>query len=229
MKISPILVWSATLSVYYAQSATLTLRIRSYPDAHRTVKKLKKAGNIAKQHLNGLGTANSSPIVGIFATYAGYLEASNVHGDIIFTRKHNQPKLNLLITPQITPVVMFEQTIQNWQLIPTVQAQLYTIERETDENTQLTYWNVQEKELPEDNTIPLETIIIIAKPKHMVMPTGITLTDTSTNLVLPHVYTRKGIDIVGNSLYILNLSHLFGQVHVMHDKKETRYALQPTD
>ncbi len=209
------------------ECATITVRLRAYPNAEKIVQKLKKPGKIAQYTVEGL--VNHNMVTGIFATYAGFLEASNSYGYIVFERKHNQPVVYLLVTKHITPIVMFEQTIQHWKLIPEISAQFYKIERITDADTELTYWQVEQADIPKDNVIPLETIIIIAQPKHIYVPTGITLTDTGPNLLLPNVYTRKGIKIINNSLYILNLAHLFGQVHVTHDKKATYYALQPQE
>lgn len=216
------LFWANTLTY----SATITVQVRAYPDVH-FVKNLTKPDKLASHTLNRIGKNTHN--AGIFGTYAGFLEASNPHGYIVFPRKHTNPSLKLLLTNRITPIIMFEQTIQHWQLIPNEDAQLYTIEKTTDPDTQLTYWNVTKAELPEDNVIPMETLIIVAQPQHIYVPTGITITDDGPNLILPPIYTRKDINAVDNSLYMLNMAHLFGQVHVTHEKKDLYYRQQPKE
>jgi len=205
-------------------SSTITLRISPYPAKQHPMPSMQHPSVASHHTLDHL--INSSRITGVFATYAGFLEASNTDGFIIFPRKHTNAKVNLLVTNQITPIVMFEQTIQNWQILPHAATEMYQAERTTDPETGLTYWEVSAAELPTDLTIPLETIIIIAEPAHMYIPIGISLTDSGPNLVLPTIYTRKGIHIVENSLYMLQLAHLFRPAHIIHTTKDLYYALQ---
>lgn len=226
MKIYTLIILSFVLIPCNLKSSTITLRIRSYPTTENIIKNLKKPGIIAHHTLQSI---HHGPITGIFATYAGYLEASNSDGFITFPRKNTVPKLNILITPQITPIVMFEQTIQNWQIIPGIPARWYSIERVTDTETSLLYWQIQEAPTPSDLFIPLDTIVIIAEPQNIYFPVGITLTDGGPNLVLPSIYTRPELHIIENSLYILQLAHFFRPAQVLHVKKELYYAEQLND
>ena len=56
--------------------------------------------------------------------------------------------------------------------------------------------------------------MITAKPKDIVMNIGTTPAIKSANLLLPDVYVKKGINIVKNSSYMLNIRHLFKPVEI---------------
>jgi hypothetical protein len=208
-------------------SSILTLTIQPYPRKHITVRRLKTTSGIDHAKLSKM--VNPSQVAGIFATYAGFIESSDSFGQIVFPRKQTNTTLYVLVTNRITPIVMFEQTIAHWERVPDAPSRMYTYSRITDPETNLTYWDVQEAPLSTDSIIPLETLIIIAHPNNIFIPTGITITQEGPNLVLPTIYARKGIDIINDSLYVLNLAHLFGQVHLAHTKKASYYASQPTD
>lgn len=53
---------------------------------------------------------------GIFATYAGYVHASDVKGQLTFPRKHTRPFLYVIITNNIVPIIMIQNTIHHWKL-----------------------------------------------------------------------------------------------------------------
>lgn len=205
----------------------ITFFLRPYPaeesteQAQDTANKLEYPKKLARHHIEGIVERN--PIAGIFSTYAGFIEASNVNGQILFPRKHTQPKVNLIITNKLTPIMMFSQTVHHWELEEIAPAAMYTIERKQDEETNQFYWDVQEAKVPKDYIIPLESIVIIAKPHYIYVPTGITLTDDSPNLVLPNIYVKRGINIIANSLYMLNLMHLFGHPVTQYKIGKDRY------
>ncbi len=170
-----------------------------------------------------------SPTSGIFATYGGFLNATTYGGLLTFPLKHTQPRLNLIITTHILPIVMFEQTIQHFEIVPGVPVDWYTLERITDDETGLTFWDTQKATPPSDNRIPLDSIVIIAKPENIYVPTGITITDSGANFFLPTIYAKSSIQITKNSLYLLNFAHLFGQVNMHHETRPLSYQIQPTN
>jgi len=207
----------------------ITFFFKQYPTtnahefAQNLAKKLEKPKKLARRRIEGIVGRN--PVAGIFSTYAGFIESSNVNGQIIFPRKHTQPKLNLIITNKITPVMMFSQTVHHLELEEIrPKPAMYSIERKKDEQANTFYWDVQQvTEIPRDYTIPPESIVIIAKPHYIYVPTGITLTDDNPNLVLPNIYVKKGINIIANSLYMLNLMHLFREPDTQYQKKNKSY------
>ena len=201
----------------------ISLFVRPYPNAHITAQKIKKVGKIARHMIEGI--ADYQITAGIFSTYAGYLNISDIDGQIIFPRKHANPIIQLVITTRITPVLMFEKTIHHWELVPGIPTQMYTFERKFDKETKTFYWDVQPAEPPENNIVPLSALVIFAKPRYFYIPTGITITDDNPNFILPSIYARKGIKITANALYVFNLSHFFGQLLYRYKKRTNRYEV----
>lgn len=196
---------------------TITLFFKAAPDIENLSKKLKTPGKVAKYTLNGMGHAPS--IQGLIATYGGYITSSNYNGQIIFPRKHQRSVVHILVTSEIVPVPLFENTILNWNRVAGVPAVLYVCEQKYDDKARSYFWHTQEMPLSQDMTIPLSAIIIIGKPKNIFINTGITPTNESANLVLPDVFVKKGINIVENSTYMLTLRHLFKPV-VLEENRE---------
>jgi hypothetical protein len=78
---------------------------------------------------------------------------------------------------------------------------MYLCEEKYNEKTEQYYWETKEIPVPIDHQIPLAALIVVAKPKHIIVPSGIVSTRETANLVLPPLYITKGIDIVENSTY----------------------------
>lgn len=189
-------------------------------NAEKLSNKLQKPGHIAKCILQG--HACYSPVAGIFSTYAGYLAHSDVYGFTAFPKKQDEAALTIVITEAITPIFMLANTIHHWQLEPPSTATTYKMEQKTDKQTQMLYWDVQEIPNPKDNIIPIDSLVIIANPKNIFIPTGITLAEKSPNLLLPNIYVKKGIQTAKDAMYMLNLTHLFGPVKTLYKKDKTR-------
>ncbi len=222
----------AILAVFYLfgnlqAGPIITMFMEPYPllphskEAQTLVDSLKKPGKIAKMRIRAL---NQNPLIkGIFSTYGGYVVMSDNDGQTSFPRKHVLPILYLLITNRMTPVMMAGKTIHHWEIEPDANAKMYKVERLHDDMEKFYYWDVQEVPLPADNRIPLESITILAKPDHIYVPEGTSLTQEVTNLVLPTIFVKKGIKINSNALYMLNVRQFFGQIRPIHEKGTIRY------
>ncbi len=178
----------------------------------------------ARSHLEGTVCRNLK--AGIWGTYAGFLELSNADGQLTFPRKHIDPVIHLVITPQITPIIMFEQTVHHWELTPDTQYEIYRYEQDRDEDTARYYWRVTKVPTFKDNIIPSDAVILLAKPQHLYVPTGITLTHESPNLLLPYIYVKRGFNLASNSLYLLNINHLFNHARMKEKEDPTRLMKQ---
>lgn len=188
--------------------------------ANTLAKRLCQPNGYAKCSLEGL--TRHYPIAGIFSTYFGFLQVSNANGQTTFPRKQSKPALKVIVTNKITPVVMFANTISHWELETGTPAAVYNFELKTNEQTQLLYWDVKKSTAPENNQISsIDSIIIIAKPHHIYVPQGITLAKQDANLILPTMYTRKGIETNRNALYMLNLAPFFRPVDILYKKDKT--------
>lgn len=194
-----------------------------YPHIQEITQKLKNPGKIARQTINGILRHNF--VAGIFSTYAGYIDITDLNGQTFFPRKHNAPILHLVITEKIIPVTMFANTIHHWELIPGVPASFFKFEKKQDEKTGLFFWDVHPENKPENNIIPLESLTLIASPETIYVPIGITLTDDTANFLLPPLYVKKQLDITHNALYMLHISHLFSPSNILFTKEEKRYVV----
>lgn len=173
---------------------------------------------IAKQTINGVTQYRG--VAGIVSTYFGYLQVSNGKGQTTFPRKSSRPLINVIITNKITPIMMFQNTISHWEIEPGTPAALYTFEFKEDSDTKLTFWEVNQGQLPEKNQVnPINSIIIIAKPNNIFIPSGITVTPRDANMILPDMYVKPGIKTTNSALYMLNMNHFFRPVEMLYEKK----------
>lgn len=213
------------LTYSIAADPIITFFFRNYPEigiAQHTLDKLHRPHGIAKEHLRAL--INPNPISGIFVTYFGFLNASSHVGQVEFPRKHSKASFQLVITNKITPITMFQYTISHWELEPGTPAEVYNLELKEDENTKLSFWQMEKVPLPENNRLDAtRSIIIIAKPQNIYVPIGITLTQPGANLILPDIYVKKGISSIRNALYVLNLSLFFRPIDLLYKKEKTNY------
>ncbi len=203
----------------------ITFFFRNYPEvqlAQHTMEKLKKPNGIAKQTIEGI--LNHNRISGIFSSYFGFLNASDQNGQTTFPRKQSNAVLQLVITNKITPITMFQYTISHWELQAGVPASVYLCEQKEDETAGISFWIVRKMPTPENNYIsPTDSLIIIAKPKNIYIPTGVSLTKPEANLVLPDMYVKTGIKTTRNALYMLNLTLFFRPIDLLYKKAAKSY------
>jgi hypothetical protein len=204
----------------------LTFYFRPYPIlpddpyCHTVTKSLKELGKISQQCVFGI--LDKQIPSGIFVTYAGYLNVSDIFGDISFPYKQTKPIINILITPKVEPVMTAGNTVDHWIVSPKTPSSMVTFELKQDGVTKLDYWDNRVSDLPTNGEIPIETIIILAKPHHVYIPMGITPTQPSVNMVLPDIYVKKGLNNTSQALYALNLKHLFGTVRYLNKPDKMR-------
>lgn len=220
----------ACFFIYFTAGAdsVLVLSLKPYPTmpeqdyCHLISRSIREQGQIALHCIYGI--SDKQVPIGIFATNRGYLTISDQLGQIAFPYKLSKPVIDLLITPKIQPVMMFGNTVHHWQLEPHSHAVMYRYILEQDASTKLYYWTVQQIALPQNGQIPLNAVILFAKPHNIYIPLGITPTKESANYVLPDMYVKKGINNASQSLYLLELKHLFGSVRHL-DKNDALHAI----
>ncbi|MFA5998932.1 MAG: hypothetical protein WC747_02865 [Candidatus Babeliales bacterium] len=212
------------ISIPHSQSAldqVITFFLQKYPyvkapsNNHKELQKLSKkvqqpgylSGKIVQAHKRQFG------VPGVMCMYAGHVALSDNNGQIIFPRLPQQePKTYFLITKAIKAAYMIAPgTVHNWMIDPKHHSQMYLVQLKQDDKTKLYYFETSEVDLPKDNNIPLNTIIIIADPENILIPTGATFTDYSPNLTLPTVYIKKEFCFVYNSFYTLAIKQYFEQ------------------
>lgn len=189
---------------------TISFFFRPEIDIEHIGKKLTKPGNLAKYTVKGV--MSPSLVEGIVVTYGGHITASDYNGEVIFPRKHSRDAMEFLITPHIIPVPWFDSTIGHWTRVSGNPATVYACEQKYNDKEENYYWEVKHIPLSPDPTIPLATIVIIARPENVMMKEEATPTNHTANLVLPDVYIKKGLKTVENAAYSLTIRHLFKPV-----------------
>lgn len=190
-----------------AANPTITVFFEQTQEVEKVSQKLRKPGKLAKHTVRHI--IQHVPVAGILVTYGGYIATSSFNGEIIFPRAHQKSSVTILVTPEMMPIALFENTLLHWKLIPGMPAKMYTCEQKYNEAKSQYYWDVKEVPLPEDNVIPLSALVIIADPKNIELEIGETPTNETANLILPDIQVKKGINIIKNSSYMLTVRHLF--------------------
>ena len=195
----------------------ITFFFKPAPDVEAFSQHLKHPGKLAKYAAHN--TFASSFVEGIVVAYAGYVTSSDYNGEITFPRKHAKTLTHILITPHITPIALFENTLLHWKRVPGVPAVLYSCEQGYDEKTKTHFWQTEEVALSEDMSIPLGAIIIVEKPTVIMMNKEKTITHESANLVLPDIYVKEGKNIIEDSLYMLTIRQFFRPVQAAENRE----------
>lgn len=156
----------------------------------------------------------------IFALYHGYIALSDDFGQITLPRQTHKEDFNILVTPKIDPVFMFPNTISHWEIPKDTESKLFTISK--NEKKEKYYWTI--KEIEPTNKISLDTIIIIANHKNVVIKPGEYATTDLSQLVLPDIYVKKEFDSTSNALFILQIKKFFGSINFIYDVKEKGYS-----
>jgi len=220
-----IVLLSALLPLTLVAPPMLLMRLQADPSrvAERITKKLSKPGKFGRYLSEGALRSDSA--AGIFASYAGYLTVSPADGLISFPLKQSKPLFHLVVTRKVVPVVAFANTVDHLALDPAEPTELYLLSQQRDEMTGKSYWQVERDDLPEDNKLPLDAVILFAKPKNVIVPLGDMPTKLGQHFVLPDVFVRKGINILGRSLYVLSIAHFFKPVR-LHAKLEPKRLIE---
>lgn len=206
---------------------TLFFKPELLTDAEKISQKLKRPGKLAKYTAKGI--LKTSLVEGFLGTYGGYIATSDYNGELSFPRKHLGKTITIVITPQIVPIPLFENTILNFSRVPGVPASMYVCEQIYDEQKDQHYWQTNEITVLQDMNIPLTALVILAKPKNMRMHVGKTLVNETANFVLPDVYVKKGINNVENNLYMLTIRHLFKPVETEENREPLKIITQIID
>lgn len=201
---------------------TITLFIRDYPlpvcDPEKPLDLACSSRKILKKQLK-------NPIAGsIYALYGGYMTHTDRDGALIFPRKTQQYQFHVLIAPQAKPFFTVENTIGHWYLAPKTPYAFYTITRSNDIPSGLYIWQTRKEDLPTDRIIPPHTIHILAKPRTIFVPEGITITTPSPQIVLPTIYARETFDPIKNALYGITIKPFFGTVKKQFHQEPSGYA-----
>lgn len=202
----------------------ITLFIRQFPEPEKDFqydlyKTKANMANPLKTASKFIKKAISNQVNGIFALYSGQAAVSNNIGEITFLRYSQKPQFYLLVTNQISPVFMFPNTIHHFETTPRIPASFYSVEQKQDTKTKLYFWDVKKLSPPKNNRIHKNTIVVISKPKNIVVPQGISLTSKSAQLVLPYIYTKKHENHAANALFMLAIKQFLATPQITEQQK----------
>jgi hypothetical protein len=148
---------------------------------------------------------------GVSASYLGYFTISDKNGQITFPRRQQSDTIYILITPQVQPQYMLDQTlVAYWITCPEEPAMFYQIKRKQNKALHTYYFETKKLKTPEK--IPLNTIIIYTHPENIHVKTGISLNTYSSNFILPNVYAKK-FETLENSLYTVSIKQYLEQIN----------------
>jgi len=219
-----IILLSAKVSCYQ----TITLFLKPFPvikDEQASLKKVKKLSRPSKGPKYVLRSFTKPFIAsGIFCSYYGNTVITNLNGEATFINKLRKPKLQVIITKNIIPVLCLENTVHHWELSRRRDVKIYNMERRFDAASKAYFWDVKEAPLPEDNVVPLNAITIFAEPRHVDVPIGITITTKNPQLVLPNMYVKPGINRVKSALLLFNVKNLVAPTKILYKKGKKYYA-----
>lgn len=224
-------VWADTRLIAYLQHAPIDI-LQEAEDEAEEQKLLDKLNAIdqkppsylskrqAKSRLRELMLPHRS---GILALYSGYSDYSNADGLLSFPLRHADKKIFVAITENIKLVKAAGHTVSHIEFTknPATPGELYELNKKIDEAEQ-PYWSVKKVPLPADNIIPTTSLIILTKPKNIIIPQGDAISVKTNHMILPAIY------LVGNNNYVqtvsrlLNIQSYFEPIDIIRQKSGDR-------
>jgi hypothetical protein len=185
----------------------------------------KTPGAVNHKIMKGAYRSYFTPILnGFMAIYGGYMDISNHDGLLMFPLRHAVPKIYVAISPSIDLVKVKGETISHREFMLGEESKLYLLERNVDDKKNI-YWRVTEEKIPIDKKISPITLVIFAKTKNIIIPTGDFLLSESSHLILPDFYVIGNNDQAKIALQALDIKRYFESI-VQEKKKASENALQ---
>lgn len=168
------------------------------------------------------------PLMGILATYAGYITTSNEFGEIIFPRHQERTPLYIAITEEITPVMRFTNTIDHLEFSSTkdtlfIEVDLQRSTTSTDTGEQ---FSVKTVSIPEDNIIPYATIVIFDDPDDFEIPEGTFPHNHKKHWILPPLLLKKNAGATKNMITSLPLLRFFRPLSIVGQKPNQKSLIR---
>lgn len=191
---------------------------------HRVIKKLSEPEKILraviKNHLQVVG--------GVPVTYFGMGNILQPDATTEFPRKHVKPndETTIIVVKRIYPIIKKGETVERFIRKKSEPAAYYSIKRVKNPATNDFYWESKKLETPKNLSIPVEAIVICAKPDEIYIPEITTSAIAGQNLILPTIYPttlfRRGSPV--NTMSFLKISKYFEPV-----RKAYRFAKTQDD
>ncbi len=221
--------YSDTKILFYLNSAPIEVsewiknNIKSEKTKFEKIKNINKKtpAQISKKLLKNEYQKFLYPTLGGFlAIYGGYVDYSNLNGQISFPLRHEKSKLYLIITPNIKLIKVKGNTISHKELDESEKenTRTYLFEKKEDKNSQF-YWNVSKQKTTDDKIINPLSVVILTKPKNLYISTGDFLSNDNKHLVLPNnIYVINNNQSSKILLNFMNIKNYFEPIEI-EDKK----------
>ncbi len=199
--------------------------------AQKKIEKLdKKPPEYLEQKLLKNGFKKFLPKTsGFISLYGGYVDYSDLNGEISFPLLHKKSKTYIIVTSEIELVNIHGNTFSHKNLIEKSPAKIYQLEKIKDKEQNITYWDITEIESTDKKRISQIALVILTKPKNIFFPTGKFITADNPNLTLPNVYVVGSMEISKSLINFLDIRKFFEQVEEeveVKDKKFTRKIIK---
>ncbi len=164
---------------------------------------------------------------GLYATYYGFSSYLNSNGQITFPRKTTKDKIVLIITKQLYPIITQGQTVNYFIRLQDTPIAYYECTRHFDNVVKQYYWETRQIEAPRSSIIPVDAIVLHAKPNELYIPEGFSKTIGGQNLILPIIYPTKELNHSYSSLAFLKIKKFFAPIVPNTEIKRSgdRYSL----
>lgn len=182
----------------------------------------KPLDRFAQQLTRSLANKTALPDIGGFVgLYNGYLDYSSSDGMLSFpVYGHREKELFLLITPHITFHFSQKNMGHHVGIDPSVinKSALYHLKKfKTKEKTR--FWRVAKVDLPiKDNTIPLNTVVLLSKAKNVYVEEGDFFSIKSPHIVLPNnIFIVGSQDKTKSILKSLDIARFFEHMKYLYE------------
>ena len=188
----------------------------------------KTPGEVSQKLLKNEYKKYLSPKLGGFlALYGGYVDYSNIDGQVSFPLRHDQSKMYLVITPKIELIKVKGNTISHKEFDPEEKknTQVYLFEKKEDKDKKF-YWQVSKQETSEETFNVTEekiinplSVVLLTKPKNIFVATGDFMSNDNKQLVLPtNIYVLSNNQNSKILLNFMNIKNYFEPIEI-EDKK----------
>ena len=156
-------------------------------------------------------TTYNSVIQGIPATYFGNRTISDHVGLATFWYEGDKQLIYLLICNEVEPAMVYHNTVDYWKVVEGAPYSFYILEKKQDANLKLHFWDIQKIEM-QGSRIPINTIIVHVNPQEVYVPTGVVISSSNLQLVLPAIYVKE-INLPENIFRFTAISQFFARMN----------------
>lgn len=163
-------------------------------------------------------------VQGVYALYKGWATHSDVNGQIMFPRGHDQGVITLVVTRSLQPVLISQNIIHHFIADIDEPVEYYHYDLQEAPHSKNPAWAVYKIQPPADRIIPTDAIVLIAQPEQIEIHEGYFPSFKSPNLILPTIYARPGLTTGTNALTFLRYNRYFAPVKFAWRHGTARYA-----